>query len=98
MSCLSCSLLYRKLRQKTNTFFRVNPKLRRLSMTEERKHAILLATVISTARRLQPLLEADDEAGKPNMGTEFWAAVYTKKSIDRAAHILNLIDAKWPAP
>jgi hypothetical protein len=48
-------------------------------MTEERKHAILLATVILTARRLQPLLEADDEAGKPHMGTEFWAEVYTEQ-------------------
>src|SRR5882762_3374760 len=67
------------------------------SMTEERKHAILLATVILTARRLQPLLEAVDKAGKPNMGTEFWAEVYTKKSMERAAHILDLIDEKWPA-
>jgi hypothetical protein len=53
-------------------------------MTEERKHAILLATVILTARRLQPLLEEDDRDGKPNMGTEFWAEAYTKKS-----HILG---------
>jgi hypothetical protein len=66
-------------------------------MTEERKHAILLATVILTARKLQPLLEEDDREGKPNMATEFWAEVYTKKSIERAAHILDLIDAKWPA-
>jgi len=66
-------------------------------MTEERKHAILLATVILTARRLQPLLEADEEAGKPNMGTEFWAEVYTKKSMERAAHILDLIDERWPS-
>ena len=71
-------------------------------MTEERKHAILLSTVILlskvilTARRLQPFLKADDEAGKPNMGTDFWAEVYTKKSMERAAHILDLIDAKWP--
>ena len=64
-------------------------------MTEERKHAILLATVILTARRLQPLLEANDEAGKPNMATE-WAEVYTKKSIERVAHIPDLIDEKWP--
>jgi len=53
-------------------------------MTEERKHAILLATVILTARRLPPLLEEDDRDGKPNMGTEFWAEAYTKKS-----HILG---------
>jgi hypothetical protein len=66
-------------------------------MIEERKHAILVATVILTARRLQPLLEADDEEGRPNMGTEFWAEIYTKKSIQRAAHILDLIDEKRPA-
>jgi len=65
-------------------------------MTEERKHAILLATVILTARKLQPLLQEDDAAGKPNMGREFWAETYTKKSMERAAHILDLIDEKWP--
>jgi hypothetical protein len=41
------------------------------SMTEERKHAVLLATVILTARRLQPLLEEDDKAGNPNMALDF---------------------------
>jgi hypothetical protein len=66
-------------------------------MTEERKHAILLATVILTARRLQPLLEEVDREGKPNMATEYWAEVYTKKSMERAAHILDLIDEKWPS-
>ena len=65
-------------------------------MTEERKHAILLATVILTARRLQPLLEANDESGKPNMATDFWTDAYTKRSMERAAHILDLIDEKWP--
>ena len=65
-------------------------------MTEERKHAILLATVILTARRLQPLLEADDEACKPNMATEFWAEIAVKRAMERAAHILDLIDEKWP--
>jgi hypothetical protein len=40
-------------------------------MTEERKHAILLATVILTARKLQPLLEADDEAGSQTWGRNF---------------------------
>jgi len=39
----------------------------------------------------------ESKAGKPNMGTEFWAEVYTKKSMERAAHILDLIDEKWPA-
>jgi hypothetical protein len=65
-------------------------------MTEDRKHAILLATVILTARKLQPLLEEDDRAGKPNMATEFWAEIYTRKSMERAAHILDLIDKQWP--
>jgi hypothetical protein len=32
------------------------------------------------------------------MGTEFWAEVYTKKSMERAAHILDLIDEKWRNP
>jgi len=65
-------------------------------MTEERKHPILLATVILTARKLQPLLEEDDRAGKPNRGTEFWVEIYTKNSIERAAHILDLTDERWP--
>lgn len=66
-------------------------------MTEERKHAILLAAVILTARRLQPLLEEDDRECKPNMATEFWAKVAVNRAIERAAHILDLIDEKWPA-
>ena len=66
-------------------------------MTEERKHAILLATVILTARRPQPHLEATDETCKPNMATEFWAKVAVSRAIERAAHILDLIDEKWPA-
>ena len=66
-------------------------------MTEERKHAILLATVILTARRLQPLLEEQDKEGKPNMALEFWAEVYTKNCMERAAHILDLIDKRFAA-
>jgi hypothetical protein len=66
-------------------------------MTEGRKHAVWLSTETLTARKLQPLLEVNDEAGKPNMGTELGAEIYTKKSIESAAHILDLIDAKWPA-
>jgi len=37
-------------------------------MTEERKHAILLATVILTARRLQPLLEEGDRDASQTWG------------------------------
>jgi hypothetical protein len=66
-------------------------------MTEERKDAILLATVILTARKLQPVLEENDRECKPNMGTEFWAEVYTKHAMERAPHILDLIDERWPS-
>jgi hypothetical protein len=52
-------------------------------MTEERKHAIVLATVILTERRLQPLLEKDDRVGKPNVGAGFWAEASTKKIYGR---------------
>jgi len=31
------------------------------------------------------------------METEFWAEIYTKKSMEWAAHILDLIDEKWPS-
>ena len=65
-------------------------------MTEERKHAILLATIIFTVRKLRPLLEEAAKECKPSMATEFWAEVYTKKSMERAAHILDLINEKWP--
>ena len=66
-------------------------------MTEERKHAILVATVILTARRLQPLLEEQDREGKPNIALEFWTEVYTKKSMERAAHNdeINAVVAAW---
>jgi len=33
----------------------------------------------------------------PLLGTEFWAEVVVKRAIERATHILDLIDAKWPA-
>lgn len=65
-------------------------------MTEERKHAILLATVIRTARKLQPLLDEVERDGKPNMAITFWSEVYIKNAIERAADILDKIDEKWP--
>jgi hypothetical protein len=52
-------------------------------MKQIEANAILLATVILTPRKLEPLLEQDDHAGKPNMGTEFWVKVYTKRAIER---------------
>ena len=32
------------------------------------------------------------------MAREFWTEIYTKKSMERAAHILDLIDKEWPSP
>jgi hypothetical protein len=66
-------------------------------MTEERKHVILLATAILTARRLSFLFEEVDRGGKPNMATDFWTEVSVKSGIERAAYILDKIDEKWPA-
>jgi len=57
-------------------------------MTEERKHAILFAATLLSARKL---LEMDPY--KPNMAKQF----FVDKAIDDAAFILERIDAKWPA-
>jgi hypothetical protein len=65
-------------------------------MTEERKHVILLATAILTARRLSFLFEEVDRGGKPNMATDFWAEASVKNGIERAAYILDKIDQRWP--
>jgi hypothetical protein len=43
-----------------------------------------------------PISKKMTKAGKPNMALDFGAEVYTKKSMERAAHILDLIDEKWP--
>ena len=57
-------------------------------MTEERKHAILFAATILSARKL---LELDPY--KPNMAKQF----LVDHAIDDAAFILERIDEKWPA-
>ena len=57
-------------------------------MTEERKHAILFATILLCARKILETIESD----KPNPAEQFF--------IDRAAQkvgfILERIDKKWP--
>ena len=55
-------------------------------MTEERKFATLFAATLLAARRLQPLLEADDEARKPNMGTELGRSLHEIIDGTRSAH------------
>jgi hypothetical protein len=59
-----------------------------IPMTEERKHAILSAATLLSARRL---IERD--ANKPNMAK----GCFVDKAIDDAAFILERIDKKWPA-
>ena len=62
-------------------------------MTEERKHAILLAATILCARKMIPMLEEDT----PNMARDFWTTHYVSRAIDQAAQILEKIDERWPA-
>jgi hypothetical protein len=56
-------------------------------MTEERKHAILLAATILAARKL-----LDMDPNKPNMAKQF----FVDRAIDDAVFILERIDARWP--
>ncbi len=58
-------------------------------MTEERKHAILLAATILLARKLQPTLETE----APDHLIEH----YQWRAIHQASRILEKIDEKWPA-
>ncbi len=58
-------------------------------MTEERKHAVLLAATILLARKLQPTLETE----APDHLIEH----YQWRAIHQASRILEKIDEKWPA-
>jgi hypothetical protein len=57
-------------------------------MTEERKHAILFAATILSARKLIDCIDSD----KPNFAKEYFA----DKAINEAAFVLERIDRKWP--
>jgi hypothetical protein len=57
-------------------------------MTEERKHAILFAATLPSARKL---IEMDPN--KPNMARGY----FVDKAIDDAAFILERIDKRWPS-
>ena len=57
-------------------------------MTEERKHAILFAATLLSARKL---IELDPH--KPSMAKGF----IVDTAIDDAAFILERIDKRWPA-
>jgi hypothetical protein len=62
-----------------------NP-MRRPPMTEERKHAILFAATLLSARRMLETIDSD----KPNMAEEF----FIERTVIHAARILEVID-KW---
>jgi hypothetical protein len=57
-------------------------------MTEERKHAILFAATILSARRLIDCIESD----KPNFARDY----FVDKAINEAAFVPEKIDEKWP--
>jgi len=57
-------------------------------MTEERKHAILFAATLLSARKIIDALDSS----KPNPGKDF----FIDKAIKEAATILGKIDQRWP--
>src|SRR6266852_9569579 len=65
-----------------------NPKTKGTPMTEERKHAILFAVTILSARKL-----IDMDPNKPNMAKGY----FVDRAIDDAVFILERIDARWPS-
>jgi len=63
-------------------------------MTEERKHAILFAAILLSARKIIEMIDSDDPI---NMGRTFWMNNFVNNAIEQAAHILEKIDEQWPA-
>jgi len=57
-------------------------------MTEERKHAILFAGTILSARRIQESIMSD----KPDMAKQF----YIDRAIKEVEFIVERIDCRWP--
>lgn len=58
-------------------------------MTEERKYAILMASTILSARRIQESMTWN----RPDMAKQF----YIDRAIEEVAFILERIDKKFPA-
>ena len=63
-------------------------------MTEERKHAILFAATLLSARKIIEVMDNDDPM---NMGRKFWMERFVNKAIEQAAMILEKVDEKYPA-
>jgi hypothetical protein len=62
-------------------------------MTEQRKHAILFAVTLLSARKIIEVIDNDDPQ---NMGRKFWIDRFTDKAIDQAAETMKKIDERWP--
>lgn len=58
-------------------------------VTEERKHAILFAATLLSARKIIDALDSS----KPNPGKDF----FIDKALKEASAILEKIDQRWPA-
>jgi hypothetical protein len=63
-------------------------------MTEERKHAILFAATLLSARKIIEVIDNDDPQ---NMGRKFHMDQFVDKAIKQAAEILKKIEERWPA-
>jgi hypothetical protein len=57
-------------------------------MTEERKHAILFAATLLSARRLIESIHLD----KPNFAKQY----FVDRAVDEAAFVMERIDKRWP--
>ena len=58
-------------------------------MTEERKHAILFAATLLSARKLIETIDSD----KPNFAEEY----FVNRAIEKAKFVLDQIDKKFPS-
>ena len=58
-------------------------------MTEERKHAILLAATILLARKLQTTLETE--------ALDYQIEHYQWRAIHQASRLLDKMDQRWPS-
>ena len=63
-------------------------------MTEERKHPILFAATLLSARKIIEVIDNDEPQ---NLGRKFFMDLFVNKAIDQAANIVKKIDEKWPA-
>jgi hypothetical protein len=64
-------------------------------LTEERKHAILLATTLLCARKIIDLIDTN---ASERMGKKFWLGEFETEAIEQVVQIMGKIDERWPDP